>query len=82
MFDKLPDTVAMSEAWALFYAHLQYTRGHIPEKEFPRLVRGLLRMQFKPMKSVSIVTKYDQEFYFKSVFNFFFPHRDHASAWL
>ncbi len=53
MFDKLPDTVAMSEAWALYYAHLQYVRGHIAEKEFPRLVRGLLRMQFKPMKSVS-----------------------------
>ncbi len=54
MFDKLPETIAMSEAWALYYAHLQFSRGHIDEKEYPRLVKGLLRMQFKPMKSVSV----------------------------
>lgn len=52
MFNKLPDTVAMSEPWGLYYTHLQYRRGGISEEDYPRMVRAVLRLQFKPFKKV------------------------------
>ena len=54
MFDKLPETVAMSEPWALFHAHIQYSKGFVPREDYPDLIKGLLRLQFKAMRRVSL----------------------------
>ncbi len=54
MLNKLPDTVSMSEPWALYYAHVQYHKGHITPEEYPRIVRGLLRVQLKPFSKVGL----------------------------
>ncbi len=54
MFDKLPETVAMSEAWGMYYAHLLYSKGYWSKQELDTLVKGLLRLQFKPFLQVGL----------------------------
>ena len=53
MFSRLPETVAMSEPFALFHAHKWYSRGLIPEDDYPKLILALLRLQFKKLHHVS-----------------------------
>ena len=53
MFNKLPDTIAMSEPWSLLHAHKWYNKGYFPKKDYPTLIRALLRLQFKKIHNVS-----------------------------
>lgn len=55
MFNRVPRTVAMSEPWALVHIHEWFNRGIISKGEYTKLLRSLLRVQFKPIHNVSVI---------------------------
>ncbi len=52
MFNKLPDTVAICEPWALYHAHKLFMTGFIRKDTYPLFLQALLRLQFKKMHEV------------------------------
>ena len=54
IFGKLPDTLTISEPWALYHLHKIRRQKQIQKEEYLALLRSCVKLRFKAVKSQEI----------------------------
>ncbi len=75
MFHNLPDALAMNEPWALYHLHRWYNSSKIRERDYPKFVQALCRLQFKPFQKVHNLILYNIGNCFHVLFILFFSEK-------